>query len=377
MKKDHREERTAHYHLPGLFEFYELYRVFLPLYRQHREYFYSWCDIGSIYGAPAGCLWGGGRVSDGEADPRQVLALMQEYGISARLTFSNSLLQPEHLTDKTCNALCALLEEQNEPQNGVIVHSDLLLRYLQEHYPKLYLVSSTTKVLTEFPQLQRELAREAFRYVVPDFRLNKAFDFNVEALANGVSDRWNRRDDHSFDSYYNVLVGITYKFGTGFNLKCPDCKPVAYRNERYSESYVKSLNDKINELQGTINSHKCPEPVPCPEVEKSVPGIKSHVSFGLAKTDIAEDQQVNILAIADYMKQYPRSKATITGYADKGTGSAKVNAELAKKRARMVADELINRYGISADRLNVDSKGSEVQPFTTNDWNRVVIMIAE
>lgn len=214
-------------------------------------------------------------------------------------------------------------------------------------------------------------------FVQASFRLNKAFDFNVEALANGVSDRWNRRDDHSFDSYYNVLVGITYKFGTGFNLKCPDCKPMAYRNERYSESYVKSLNDKINELQGAIDSHKCPEPVPCPEVEKSVPGIKSHVSFGLAKTDIAEDQQVNILAIADYMKQYPRSKATITGYADKGTGSAKVNAELAKKRARMVADELINRYGISADRLSVDSKGSEVQPFTTNDWNRVVIMIAE
>ena len=24
----------AYYHLPGLFEFYELYRVFLPLYRE-------------------------------------------------------------------------------------------------------------------------------------------------------------------------------------------------------------------------------------------------------------------------------------------------------------------------------------------------------
>ena len=188
MKKEHQAERIAHYHLPGLFEFYELYRVFLPLYRQHREYFYSWCDIGSIYGAPAGCLWGGGRVSDGEAAPRQVLALMQEYGISARLTFSNSLLQPEHLTDKTCNALCALLEEQNEPQNGVIVHSDLLLRYLQEHYPKLYLVSSTTKVLTEFPQLQRELAREAFRYVVPDFRLNRAFG-PLSALSGPLKDK--------------------------------------------------------------------------------------------------------------------------------------------------------------------------------------------
>ena len=49
----------AYYHLPGLFEFYELYKEFLPLYRKHREYFYDWCDIGSIYGAPADCIWGG------------------------------------------------------------------------------------------------------------------------------------------------------------------------------------------------------------------------------------------------------------------------------------------------------------------------------
>ena len=33
---------TAIYHLPGLFEFYELYRRFLPLFRTHREYFYDW-----------------------------------------------------------------------------------------------------------------------------------------------------------------------------------------------------------------------------------------------------------------------------------------------------------------------------------------------
>ena len=31
----------AYFHLPGLFEFYELYRMFLPLYREHREYFYD------------------------------------------------------------------------------------------------------------------------------------------------------------------------------------------------------------------------------------------------------------------------------------------------------------------------------------------------
>ena len=177
---------TAHYHLPGLFEFYDLYRAFLPLYRTHREYFYDWCDIASLYGAPAGCLWGGGRAGFGDDDPRKVLALTREYGISARLTFSNSLLRQEHLSDRACNALCALFAEQDG--NGVIVHSDLLLGYLKQKYPNLYFVSSTTKVLTEFDRLQQELDREDFRFVVPDFRLNKAFD-RLNALPQSQKDK--------------------------------------------------------------------------------------------------------------------------------------------------------------------------------------------
>ena len=154
-------EKVAYYHLPGLFEFYELYRVFLPLFRMHREYFYDWCEIASIYGAPSDCIWGGGRTSFGTADPRDVLALMREYDISSRLTFSNSLLQKEHLADPKCNALCQLFSGQEGPQNGVIVHSDLLLNYLEHMYPDFYFVSSTTKVLTDFTQFIEELDRRA------------------------------------------------------------------------------------------------------------------------------------------------------------------------------------------------------------------------
>ena len=168
--------KKAYYHLPGLFEFYELYQVFLPLFREHRDWFYDWCEIGSIYGAPADCLWGGGRAGFGEQEPREVLELMREYGISARLTFSNSLLRKEHLSDKKCNALCALFERNGAVQNGVIIHSDLLLDYLKKTYPGLYFVSSTTKVLTDFRECHKEIHREDFRYVVPDFRLNKALD---------------------------------------------------------------------------------------------------------------------------------------------------------------------------------------------------------
>ena len=174
MNQNERKKPVAYYHLPGLFECYELYRVFLPLYRAHREYFYDWCEIGSIYGAPADCIWGGGRVGGGAYDPRAVLGLMREYGISARLTFSNSLLTEAHLSDRICNDLCRLFSESKHPQNGVIVHSDLLLDYLKKTYPGLDFVSSTTKVLTKFPELQKELGREEFSYVVPDFRLNPA-----------------------------------------------------------------------------------------------------------------------------------------------------------------------------------------------------------
>lgn len=166
---DTNTKTKARFHLPGLFEFYTFYREFLPLFREHREYFYPWVEISSIYGAPADCLWGGGRVGFGEEKPENVLALLADFGISGRLTFSNSLLEPEHLKDRQCNRLCGLFEKQG---GGVILHSELLLEYLRRAYPGLYFVSSTTKVLTEFDDFRRELDRPEFRYTVPDFRLN-------------------------------------------------------------------------------------------------------------------------------------------------------------------------------------------------------------
>ena len=166
----------AVYHLPGLFEFHELYKAFLPLYRRHRDWFYDWCAIGSVYGAPAGCRWDGGRAGFGDADPEKAAELMREYGISPRLTFSNSLLREGDLSDPECNRLCALFGKNGPVPAGVVLTSDLLLDYLREKYPGFYFVSSTTKVLTEFRQLEEELERPEVRYVVPDFRLNKALD---------------------------------------------------------------------------------------------------------------------------------------------------------------------------------------------------------
>ena len=100
----------AVFHLPGLFEFYDFYLEFLKIYSEHKEYFYDWCEIASLYGAPEGCIWGGGRFGEGDIAADEILDFLESYGISARLTFSNSLLREEHLTDRKCNQLCAMLE---------------------------------------------------------------------------------------------------------------------------------------------------------------------------------------------------------------------------------------------------------------------------
>ena len=77
---------NIYYHLPGLFEFYELYKAFLPLWREHREYFYEWCEIGSIYGAPSDCIWGGGRVGFGEGNYPYIIKNLSERNYDGFMT---------------------------------------------------------------------------------------------------------------------------------------------------------------------------------------------------------------------------------------------------------------------------------------------------
>ena len=55
MNQNERKKPVAYYHLPGLFECYELYRVFLPLYRAHRLHLR--CPGGLHLGRRKGWRW--------------------------------------------------------------------------------------------------------------------------------------------------------------------------------------------------------------------------------------------------------------------------------------------------------------------------------
>ena len=65
---------------------------------------------------------------------------------------------------------------------------------------------------------------------------------------------------------------------------------------------------------------------------------------------------------------------TVSGYADKETGSAAYNQKLSEERAQAVAEYLESK-GVKADRLIVKGYGATVQPFSGNIENNRVVVI--
>ena len=101
--------------------------------------------------------------------------------------------------------------------------------------------------------------------------------------------------------------------------------------------------------------------------------INETIFFTIGKTDKAEKWDQVVEAAAAWCKKYPEKTLNVAGYADKGTGTAKINARVAEKRATAVANA-IKAKGIAADQLSVSSYGDKQQPYAENDQNRCVIV---
>ena len=86
--------------------------------------------------------------------------------------------------------------------------------------------------------------------------------------------------------------------------------------------------------------------------------------------------KAKIERLAAYLTANPQAKVVICGYADKATGTPKINDALSLKRAQAVSKALQVKK-IDAGRIRVEHKGDTVQPFTEVEKNRVSICIAE
>lgn len=207
--------------------------------------------------------------------------------------------------------------------------------------------------------------------ILTAFRLSNRVDLNVELQGSLLNEQFNRVSMHHLcDGLVQLSAGLTFKLGkTNFEV----LEPMDY-------DLLNDLNGQINRLRAE-NDELSKRPVSCPECKETVEEIVNNVVdnvvfFRLNSSKIDKNQQINIYNTAEFIKAN-NTPIKIIGFADKKTGKADYNMQLSEKRAKAVAKELIDKYGISSSQITVEWKGCEEQPYSENSWNRVVIMRAE
>ncbi|MBV3387846.1 OmpA family protein [Segatella copri] len=193
-----------------------------------------------------------------------------------------------------------------------------------------------------------------------DFRVSDRVSLGLEVSANTLSDHYNSKKAGNPDWYFNALVGAKIALGKTHTTKTiPAPKPVEKIIERVIEKQV------------------VPAPAPV-ETKKEVAAeeFRRDIFFTIGNSVIAKSQASKITEIVNYMKENPDAKITLTGYADKGTGSDAINDKVAARRAQTVYNALAAK-GVAKSRMIKKSAGSRVQPFSENGMNRVTICIAK
>ena len=191
-----------------------------------------------------------------------------------------------------------------------------------------------------------------------DFRVSEKVKIGVELSANTLSDRFNSKKVGNPDWYFNALVGAKIALGKTYTTKVvPAPKPVEKIIERIIEKpVVAPVKEEVKEV--------------------AEENFRRDIFFTIGNSTIAKSQRNKISEIVTYMQENPDAKITLTGYADKGTGSAAINDKIAAHRAQTVYNTLAAK-GVAKNRMIKKSMGSRVQPFEKNAMNRVTICIAK
>lgn len=203
------------------------------------------------------------------------------------------------------------------------------------------------------------------------FRLGKRVDLNLEGqmMVSKTNFQGTQTVHQPADVVALVSAGLTFKLG---RVAFQPVTPMDY-------NLVNDLNSQISSLRAE-NAELSKRPVSCPEcpevvapVARETPVVENVVAFRIGSAKIDRNQMINVYNSAEAAKANG-GKIYIVGYADEQTGSAKINMSLSQRRAEAVQKALIDNYGVNPSDIIIDYKGDTVQPFATNEWNRVAII---
>ena len=191
--------------------------------------------------------------------------------------------------------------------------------------------------------------------ILNTFRISPAFDINLDLRGMFVNDEFDgERGGRGGEGMFTATVGITYKFKQrGWDR----AKTIV----RYDNAAINSMRERLNEVSAENERlREALEEGKNKEAEVIVKNIASSnlVTFKIGKSKLSNEARANLGMLAEVIKQGDKNAVyTITGYADAGTGSKKINKRLSKERAEAVYDCLVNEFGVDKSQLKVDYKG--------------------
>lgn len=194
-----------------------------------------------------------------------------------------------------------------------------------------------------------------------DFNVCECVAIGLELSANTLSDKYNSKKAGNSDWYFNGLIGAKVNLGKTTKQKTVPAKVQIV--EKIVEKPVEKVVEKIVYRDRIV--------------EKKAEPLRREIFFTIRATQIVKEEMAKVEEIANYLKANPNAKVVITGHADKGTGNATINKNLSEKRAKIVADTLVKKFGIAESRISYEAKGDAEQPFAENEKNRVSICIAK
>ena len=194
-----------------------------------------------------------------------------------------------------------------------------------------------------------------------DFNVCERVAIGLELSANTLSDKYNSKKAGNSDWYFNGLIGAKVNLGKTTKQKTVPAKVQIV--EKIVEKPVEKVVEKIVYRDRIV--------------EKKAEPLRREIFFTIRATQIVKEEMAKVEEIANYLKANPNAKVVITGHADKGTGNTAINKNLSEKRAKIVADTLVKKFGIAESRISYEAKGDSEQPFAENEKNRVSICIAK
>ena len=182
----------------------------------------------------------------------------------------------------------------------------------------------------------------------------------------------------------SATFGVSFKLGrTGFKRSHTD----EYAGRIAT---LQTLNDALENEKADVENDKAELAAENAALREAVETLQSKpakvekvmldvtpgaVFFEIGQTELSPQELFHLdFYLKNVIAQDADKVFTLTGYADRQTGSKKRNQELSKLRVEYVYNLLQTKYGVSADRLVIKAAGSEVDRWGDPLLNRCVVI---